>query len=182
MIFGDSYLRSHMQISKAVLSNLKELQTLGRKTFFETFSSGNTEENMREYLDMEFAEEKMKQELSNIDSGFYLAKEKDKLIGYLKINFGNAQTELKEKSGMEVERIYVLKEFHGKNVGQILFDKALEIANQKNMNYLWLGVWEKNPRAIRFYEKNGFVQFGTHLFKVGDDEQTDVMMRRELKG
>ena len=83
---------------------------------------------------------------------------------------------------MEVERIYVLKEFHGKQIGQILFDKALEIAKEKKINYLWLGAWEKNPRAIRFYEKNGFVQFSTHLFKVGADEQTDVMMRRELKG
>jgi ribosomal protein S18 acetylase RimI-like enzyme len=171
---------AHMEISKATLSDLKELQTLSRKTFFETFSSGNTEENMREYLDVEFAEQKMKNELSNIDSVFYLAKEKDKLIGYLKINFANAQTELKEEKGMEVERIYVLKEFHGKNVGQLLFDKALEIAKAKNMDYLWLGVWEKNPRAIRFYEKNGFVQFGKHVFKVGADEQTDVMMRREL--
>ena len=170
-----------MEIRKAALSDLKELQTLGRKTFFETFSSGNTEENMREYLDMEFAEEKMKSELSNPDSEFYLAKGKDKLIGYMKINFGQAQTELKEESGMEIERIYVLKEFLGKGVGQLLFDKALEIGKQKKMDYLWLGVWEKNPRAICFYEKNGFVQFGTHLFKVGADEQTDVMMRRDLK-
>jgi ribosomal protein S18 acetylase RimI-like enzyme len=170
-----------MEITKAILSDLKELQTLSRKAFFETLSSGNTEENMHEYLDMEFAEEKIKRELSNPDSEFYLAKENHAPIGYLKINFGKAQTELKEAKGMEVERIYVLKELHGKNVGQLLFDKVLEIAKAKNMDYLWLGVWEKNPRAIRFYEKNGFVQFGTHIFKVGADEQTDVMMRKSFK-
>ena len=168
------------KIIKADIFRLKELQVLGRQTFFETFVSGNTEENMRQYLDMEFDKEKMERELSNPESEFYLAQEKNKSIGYLKINFGKTQTELKEKNGMEIERIYVLKEFHGKNAGQLLFDKALEIAKEKKVDYLWLGVWEKNPRAIRFYEKNGFVQFGTHLFKVGADEQTDVMMRREL--
>jgi len=82
---------------------------------------------------------------------------------------------------MEIERIYVLKDFHGKNIGQLLFEKAIELATQKNANYIWLGVWEENPRAINFYKKNGFVEFDKHIFVLGDDEQTDIMMRLELK-
>ena len=91
-----------------------------------------------------------------------------------------AQTELKENIGLEIERIYVLKEFHGKNVGQILYDTAFEVAKRINAEYLWLGVWEHNPRAINFYKKNGFVEFDKHIFKLGDDEQTDIMMKLKL--
>ena len=172
----------HGKIIKAGSSDLETLQILSRQTFFEAFASENTAENMSRYLDMEFTAEKMKRELSNTESEFYLAHEKNKAVGYLKINFGKAQTELKENKGMEVERIYVLKEFYGTGIGQLLFDKALEIAKGKKMDYLWLGVWEKNPRALRFYEKNGFMQFGKHGFKVGEEEQTDILMRRELHG
>lgn len=170
-----------IDIARATWSSLKELQILSRKAFFETFSSVNTEENMNLYLDKEFAEEKLKEEISNPDSEFYFARLNNTSIGYLKVNREKAQTELKENSGMEVERIYVLKEFHGKQVGQILFDKAIQIAHDRKINYLWLGVWEKNPRAIRFYEKNGFIPFGTHGFKVGNDEQTDILMKRVLQ-
>lgn len=170
-----------MEIVKATLTDLEELKTLSRKTFCETFADQNTKENMQQYLDTEFAREKLLREISNTDSEFHLARLENKCIGYLKINFSSAQTELKENHGMEVERIYVQKEFLGKNIGQLLLTKALETAKEKNMNYVWLGVWEKNLRAIRFYEKNGFVKFSTHLFKVGKDEQTDVMMRKFLK-
>jgi ribosomal protein S18 acetylase RimI-like enzyme len=75
----------------------------------------------------------------------------------------------------------VLQDFHGKKVGQLLYDKAIEIARQLNVDYVWLGVWEENPRAIAFYRKNGFVAFDKHIFKLGDDEQTDIMMKLNLK-
>ena len=109
------------------------------------------------------------------------AFQENEVIGYLKINHGQSQTELKDATAMEIERIYVLKEFHGKNIGQLLFEKAIALAIQKNANYVWLGVWEENPRAINFYKKNGFVEFDKHIFVLGDDEQTDIMMRLELK-
>jgi ribosomal protein S18 acetylase RimI-like enzyme len=104
----------------------------------------------------------------------------DEVIGYLKLNFGQSQTELKDRKAVEIERIYVLKTFHGKHVGQQLYDKAIEIARQKAAEYVWLGVWEENPRAIQFYRKNGFVEFDKHIFKVGDDLQTDIMMKLSL--
>lgn len=171
-----------LEIIRATISHLEDLKVLSRQTFFETFAAQNTKENMQQYLDMEFAEEKLTREISNPDSEFYLARLENKSIGYLKINFADAQTQLKENNGMEVERIYVQKEFLGKNVGQFLFTKALETATKKNMDYIWLGVWEKNLRAIKFYEKNGFAKFSTHFFKVGEDEQTDVMMRKKILG
>lgn len=167
-------------IEKLTISDLDELQKIGRQTFYETFSESNTEENMKNYLESGFSVDKIKTELSDENADFYFAKIDKKIIGYLKLNFGQSQTELKDDKALEIERIYVLKEFHGKKVGQILYDKAIEIAKNKNADYVWLGVWEENPRAINFYKKNGFVEFDKHIFKLGNDEQTDIMMKLKL--
>ena len=98
----------------------------------------------------------------------------------LKRNFGHSQTELNDNEALEIERIYVLKDFQGKKIGQKLYEKAVEVAKQNKVKYIWLGVWEKNQKAIDFYEKNGFVPFDKHIFVLGDDEQTDIMMEMEL--
>jgi len=136
---------------------------------------------MKSYLDEGFSVEKLTSELNNKNSEFYFAKLGDKIIGYLKLNFGESQTEFKDNRSLEIERIYVTKEFHGKSVGQGLYDKAIQVAKQKNFQYVWLGVWEENPRAISFYKKNGFVEFDKHIFKLGNDEQTDIMMKLKLQ-
>src|SRR5690554_411700 len=169
-----------MKIRKVTIQDIDKLQKIGKLTFAETFSSENSEEDMREYLEEGFSIEKLKTELTDKNAEFYFAELDDKVIGYLKVNFDQSQTEIKDKNALEIERIYVLKEFHGKNVGQILYDKAIELAKEKNVEYVWLGVWEQNPRAIRFYEKNGFVAFDKHIFKLGNDEQTDIMMKLKL--
>lgn len=171
---------SEVVLERVKLEAWSVLQKIGRETFKETFESGNTEENMRDYLENGFSEVKLKSELNNPGSIFYFARIGNSVSGYLKVNFGDAQTELKDDSGMEIERIYVLKELHGKKVGQLLFEKALELAKQEKKKFVWLGVWEENPRAIQFYKKNGFLEFDKHVFKLGDDEQTDVMMKLKL--
>ena len=167
-------------IKKVTLNDIDELQKISRQTFYETFASGNTEENMKQYLENGFAFEKLTAELNDVNSESYFAMLDDNVIGYLKLNFGQSQTELQDDRGLEIERIYVLREFHGKNVGQILYNKAIQIARQNKAEYVWLGVWEENPRAIAFYKKNGFVEFDKHIFKLGDDEQTDIMMKLKL--
>jgi ribosomal protein S18 acetylase RimI-like enzyme len=168
---------SNIEITRVLLSDLKQLQIIGRQTFLETFSEGNSEENMKKYLEEGFAEEKLLSELQDPNAEFYFATSEGNVVGYLKLNFGDSQTELKDKTALEIERIYVLKDFYGKSVGQMLYKKALEIAQMKKVSYVWLGVWEENPRAISFYKKNGFVEFDKHIFKLGDDEQTDIMMK-----
>lgn len=170
-----------IEIIKITISDITELQRIGRQTFKETFADSNSEENMKSYLEEGFSLEKLIKEVNNEYSEFYFAKIDNEVIGYLKVNFGESQTELKDNKALEIERIYVLKEFHGKNVGQLLYNKAIEVAEQKGSEYVWLGVWEQNPRAIRFYEKNGFVAFDKHIFKLGNDEQTDIMMKLKLK-
>jgi hypothetical protein len=167
-------------IRKVTLTDLDKLQQIGKTTFAETFAADNSEVDMQEYLDKGFSMEKLKMELADPNSEFYFAILDGEVNGYLKINFGPTQTEMKDENSLEIERIYVLKEFHGKKVGQKLYEEAMEIAEQKNVDYVWLGVWEKNPRAIRFYEKNGFVEFDKHVFKLGNDEQTDIMMKLQM--
>jgi len=169
-----------IEIQKVTLNDIDQLQKIGRQTFYETFSAGNSEENMTKYLDEGFSLEKLTTELSDSNAEFYFATLDNHVIGYLKLNFGQSQTELQDDKALEIERIYVLKDFHGKSVGQILYDKAIHIARQKNADYIWLGVWEENSRAINFYKKNGFVEFDKHVFKLGNDEQTDIMMKLKL--
>lgn len=160
--------------------HVEQLQKIAKQTFFDTFSPHNTEENMAQYMAKGFTIEKLTAEIENDNSEFFFALSDEEVIGYLKVNFGDAQTELQDKDSLEIERIYVSKDFHGKKVGQILYDKALEIAQNKNLQYVWLGVWEENLRAVQFYKKNGFVEFGKHIFKFGDEEQTDLMMKKIL--
>ena len=168
-------------IKKATLKDVDQLQKIGRQTFSETFAEGNSAENLQKYLEEGFSVEKLTAELNNEDSEFYFAELDQTIIGYLKLNSGEAQTELKDVQALEIERIYVLQEFHGKKVGQLLYEKAMNVAKQKNADYVWLGVWEENPRAIRFYQKNGFIAFDKHIFKFGNEEQTDIMMKLQLK-
>jgi ribosomal protein S18 acetylase RimI-like enzyme len=167
-------------ITNASLKDLAILQDLGRQTFYETFAPHNSEEQIRQYLTESFAEDKLTQELEHSDSQFFIAWEEGNPVGYLKVNSGEAQTELQDETSLEIERIYVKSSHHGKKVGQLLYEKALEIAVELRKKYLWLGVWEENHRAVSFYKKNGFGEFGKHIFRLGDEEQTDLMMKKML--
>ena len=168
-------------IRKIYLADLDVLQDISIKTFVETFGSSNTKENMNIYVHNSFNNLQMESELTNPDSEFYFAEAGNKVIGYLKINFGTAQTESKDYNSLEIERIYVLNAYQKQRVGQQLFEKALAIAEEKRCSYIWLGVWEKNAKALHFYKKNGFVEFDQHIFVLGDDKQTYIMMKLEIK-
>jgi hypothetical protein len=181
VLYGQKLINMNIQIKQVTPDDLFLLQRIGKSTFSETFSSENTPEDMTEYLDKEFSIAKLKAELEDPNVQFFFAFFNGRIIGYLKVNSGSSQTELKGENSLEIERIYVLKEFQGKDVGKLLFEKALELATDKNTEFVWLGVWEHNKRAIRFYEKNGFKAFDKHIFKLGNDEQTDIMMKRTLQ-
>lgn len=170
-----------ISIRKIGLNDLEQLQYISRYIFTETFAATSDPANLEKYLTEAYATNQLKNELNNPNSAFYFAELEGTVLGYLKINTGNAQTEPQDEDTLEIQRIYVLQAFHGKEVGQLLMNKAIEIAKELNKRYVWLGVWEQNPRAIRFYEKNGFVVFGEHLFQFGNEAETDIMMKLELK-
>lgn len=170
-----------IQIRLVSLREVAELKALARTAFAQTFTDHNQPENVEKYLDESFTIEKLTEELNNKNSQFFFALVNNKPVGYLKVNVRDAQTELKDDGGMELQRIYVLQDFHGKSVGQALFEKAKSLAIEGGYPYLWLGVWEENHRALNFYRRNGFIPFDKHIFKMGDEEQTDWMMKLEFK-
>jgi ribosomal protein S18 acetylase RimI-like enzyme len=180
-----SKLREFFKMARIVINRVRfnenlQLQKICKQTFSETYASGNTEDDMTKYLSEEFSLDKLEAELNDKDSAFYFALLDSRPVGYLKINLGQSQTEMQGGNSMEIQRIYVLNEFQGKKVGKSLYKKALEIAQQKRLDFIWLGVWEENPKAIQFYEKIGFKAFDKHHFVVGDDDQTDIMMKKHV--
>jgi len=162
------------------IKDIEKLVDISRTTFDETFRAQNTEENMKAYMDSSFSRDKLIKELENEESEFYFAYLNDSIIGYFKINGAGAQTELFDKSSLELERFYLRKEYKGKNFGKQMMEKVVNLAVGKNVKYIWLGVWEKNYRALRFYKKQGFIKFGEHFFIMGQDKQVDYLMRLDL--
>lgn len=165
---------------ECVMVDLVTLRELSCKTYSDTFAHMNTPSTMKAYLEQAYDIDKLRDELSNSNSTFYFLYTDGKLSGYLKLNESKAQTDIYDLQSLEIERIYVTKEFQGKGLGSALIKKAIDTANTRKKSYVWLGVWERNHKAILFYEKNGFYVIGKHPFFMGEEEQTDLIMRKDL--
>jgi ribosomal protein S18 acetylase RimI-like enzyme len=170
-----------IRIQKVTLAEAEQLLAFSKKTFHHFFAPLNEPANIEAYSAMAFTMEKMRSELINSDSEFYFAMVGDTIAGYLKLNFGNTQTEFQDGNAVEVERIYVSEEHHGSHIGRQLLNFAVEKAKSKQLSYVWLGVWEHNYKAIGFYEHHGFDIFGSHEFLLGNDLQTDLLMKRIMQ-
>jgi ribosomal protein S18 acetylase RimI-like enzyme len=172
--------KDNNEIVKVDINDVKALQEISIQTFTETFADQNSESDMQKYISENLCLDQLSKELRSKDSAFYFLKLNSQIIGYLKLNTGESQTELKNNISLEIERIYVKQVFHGKHLGKQLLQKAIEIAKKYNYQYIWLAVWEHNLKAIAFYTKNKFVEFDKHTFKLGNDLQIDIMMKLEL--
>ncbi|NVJ46350.1 MAG: GNAT family N-acetyltransferase [Cytophagia bacterium] len=166
------------RIERVSLEELVQLRQLSIDTFVDTFSKQNNPENMEAYLSKAFKESQLKAELENPDSFFYFLKSADQTLGYLKLNTKSAQTDQVMDSALEIERIYVVRSAHGQGFGKALLEFALEEAKKRSLLSIWLGVWERNEKAIAFYKSYDFEVFDTHPFKLGDDMQRDLLMKR----
>jgi len=167
-----------INIRKCLLNELEMLRIIGRETFDETFRSMNSPETMDRYLEESFGLEKLSQELRNIYCKFYFIYFDRELAGYIKINYAPAQSDINDPDSVELERIYVRKEFKGKGLGTLLMEYVFQHARQNKKAFVWLGVWEKNVNAIKFYEKIGFKEVGQHSFRVGNELQSDLIMEK----
>ena len=167
-------------IRKANYNDLIALLDVARESFVQAFTEGNKLENVNAYLEEAFTEEQFAEELENPASLFFLLEVDGDLAGYAKVNFVSAQTDLYDKSSLEVARLYLLEQYVGFGYGKILLTHTINFAKLNKKKYLWLGVWEKNTRAIKFYEKNGLNVFSSHPFPFGDELQTYFLMKIEF--
>jgi len=152
------------------------LSEFGARAFYEAFANGNTPENMQAYLKASFSPEIQLNELSAVDNVFLIAETERRLIGYTQLLLDSKEESLQGTRSLEIRRIYASPEYIGKGVGKALMSASIQEAKQSGCDSIWLGVWEKNPRAINFYKKWGFQEVGTHTFYVGDDPQHDFIM------
>lgn len=169
-----------LKFQKCTLSDLEILIEISRETFVAAFEKDNNPDDFKAYVNMAFEKKHIEQQLQNQDSSFYFVFQDAVLVGYFKLNEKNAQTDIKSEDYIELERIYVLKEFQGNQFGAHMLSQAIKLATQKQVSFIWLGVWQKNLKAIRFYEKHGFTKFDTHPYYIGNDKQIDWLMRYDL--
>ncbi len=169
-----------LQYKKCTLNNLDELVAISKNTFITAFEKDNNPEDFKAYIDVAFEKNHIKKQLENPDSSFYFVFKSGQCVGYFKLNENTAQTDIKLDETIELERIYVLQEFQGQQIGSCMLQEAIKMAFERGKKYIWLGVWEKNRAAIRFYQKYGFSKFDTHPYYIGKDKQTDWLMRYVL--
>ncbi len=169
-----------IHLQKVSKKEAQTLQQLSIQTFTETFKDNNSEKSLHDYLEQAYELTKLEKELENPHSEFYFAYFKNELAGYLKINMNEAQSEKMGDHALEVERIYIKKSFKRRGIGRYLLDTAEQLAKKYHKEFIWLGVWEHNPKAIAFYETMGFKITGAHSFFMGEEEQTDLIMRKQL--
>lgn len=167
-------------IKNVTTDDVKELQAISRETFKKTFDAYTAPDDMARFLKEDYETNKLINEINNPDSRFFFLMVKDEVAGYLKVNVGDAQTEDLKPNALEVERIYLREKFQHQGLGLVLIKLAEKLAREENKDYMWLGVYEKNIVAQKFYAKDGFERVSEHVFQVGDDAQTDYLLAKKL--
>ena len=168
-------------VQPATLFDLAALRPFMIRTFRATYAHPNEPRHFNRYAKDHFSETRLRAEFEHPNSWFHLVKIQAGIIAYCKCNTGAAQTEPTPGNALEIERIYVAAHQQKRGLGQLLVQTAVEKARVEKCDYIWLGVWEENPAAIAFYQKNGFDKFGEHTFMMGDAAQTDWMMRKMVE-
>ncbi len=171
-----------ISIRQATLDDAKLLTDLSYTTFWDAFAHHpkNAPDDLNHYMRQAFNIEQITEEIAYPNAIFLVVEIDEKPAGYAKMITGNAERGVTAMRPIELSRLYSHQEFLGKGVGQNLMDACFERARADEYDVMWLGVWEYNPRAQRFYEKNGFKVVGRHTFQLGSDPQTDLLMQREI--
>ena len=169
-----------MNIRYGNLNDAKMLSELGAKTFYDAFEKDNTPLNMKAYLKKSFSPEIQLYELTQPEVIFLVAESDATAVGYAQLIMNSRDELIHGETPMELRRIYAVQEFIGKGVGKELMYRSIHEARQRDCDVIWLGVWEKNQRAIDFYKKWGFREVGAHLFALGDEPQNDLLMALDL--
>jgi diamine N-acetyltransferase len=167
-------------IRKANHSDAQQLARLAERTFRETFGAVNTAEDMSIHCQASYSEVIQADEIANPDMVTFLCENEEGLVGFAQLRWGSAPSFVLAQTPGEIQRLYVVDDWHGKGVAQALMNSCIEEMKGRGSDVVWLGVWERNPRAIAFYKKFGFVEVGDHIFPLGSDPQRDVVMARSV--
>lgn len=168
-------------IRKVEKADVEVLAKIAKQTFRETFAHDNTEEQLQEYFEEAYNLRVLSTELEDPDSETYFIMHEEEIAGFLKVNWGNAQTERELENAFEIQRLYVLQTYQGFGLGKQLFEFALEHAEKNGFSWAWLGVWEHNTKAQVFYYRYGFEKFSQHRFMVGQKVDTDWLLKKKLR-
>jgi ribosomal protein S18 acetylase RimI-like enzyme len=169
-----------LQLELCQIYDIERLISISRTTFIDAFEEQNDPEDFSTYINKAFSKETLTCELLHPQAHFYFVMLGSTTVGYIKLNDEDAQTDIRDKNAMELERIYVVTQYQGKGFGSWMLEQAKQLAKKANKHYLWLGVWEKNTSAIAFYEAHGCIKFDMHPYYIGKDKQMDWLMRLDL--
>ncbi|OQP56984.1 hypothetical protein A3860_10450 [Niastella vici] len=171
---------NEISIREATTEDAALIADLSRQTFYDTFAAANTAQDMDKFMNEAFTREKLMAEVGVPGNIFLLAYEASEPVGYARLRETGSPLLIEDGLALEIARIYAVQKSIGKGVGRALMQHSIEIAREKSARVIWLGVWEKNQKAIAFYMKWGFEKFGEHVFMLGNDPQTDWLMKKVL--
>jgi diamine N-acetyltransferase len=169
-----------IEVRKAGINDASLISALGAKSFIEAFGDFFTREDIGLYVADKFSLEHIKDEVSDPQSAFFLAYLSGKPAGYAKLISSALPHMIKDQKAIEMQRLYVLKDYYNKKIGKDMMLFCLDYAFGKKFDSMWLGVWQKNDRAINFYKKWGFEVFGTRNFKLGNIFNDDYLMVKKF--
>jgi len=173
-------LLTSTRVRIATSADAEMIADMSRRTFYDSFAKDNTKEDMDKFMNEQFTRELLMEEVGAPGNIFIVAEHNGKPAGYVRLRENNNPPELKGIETIEIARIYAETAMIGKGIGKALMEKSIAVAKEQNKQLIWLGVWEKNFRAIEFYTGWGFKKFSEHPFVVGTDVQTDWLMKKEL--
>jgi len=165
----------------AVASDARALAVLAERTFRATFEAMNTPEDMNLHCEAHYSEMLQSEEILDPGLQTLVCEESGQLVGFAQVRLGPGPECLRAQQPVELQRLYVSQDWHGRGVAQDLIAAAVGLAAAKGADQVWLGVWERNLRAIAFYEKCGFAEVGDHTFLLGTDPQRDIVMTRVIR-
>ena len=177
----DMMQKPDVLIRRATPGDASLLAELGARTFSETFAADNAPEDMAAYVTSSFNPDRQAAELSDPASTFFIAEVGGVAAGYAKLHGGGPAAGVKGAKPIELVRLYVSREWLGRGVGETLMRACVDEARRSGHRTIWLGVWERNKRAQAFYRKWNFRAVGEHLFQLGSDPQTDILMERAVE-
>ncbi len=170
----------NLSIRSATTADAGLIADISRQTFYDTFAPDNKKEDMDKFLSEQFTRDALLMEVGLKENIFFLAYAEDEVAGYIKLRDAKKPEALKDTACLEIARIYVLQKFIGTGVGRLLMHNSIATAIQKHKQVIWLGVWEKNDKAIKFYTRWGFEKFGEWDFMLGNDLQHDWLMKKKI--